>query len=627
MNENLLTSEEFDPNLKNQNRMPQNQEMQKNVKQRFQNHNKQNRNLNSEKNVMNQNVTKNLPQQIENKNETDKEELNTRKPNLKIMFLGGIGEIGKNMTVFEYGNDIMIVDAGLMFPNDDMLGIDLVVPDITYLLENKNRIRGIVLTHGHEDHIGGLPYVLNDLNIPLYGTKMTLALVSKKLDEHKKISYKANAIKPGQSIKLGVFEIEFIHVNHSIAGAVALGIKTPIGNIVHTGDFKIDFTPTHGSCLDMAKFSEYGEKGTLLLMADSTNAERAGMSMSESLVKKTIESLFIENATRRITVATFASNVYRLQVVMDLAQKYGRKVVFTGRSMINISDAATKIGEMNFDKNNLIEIEQIKNYADKELCVISTGSQGEPMSALVRMGDGEFKGLEMGENDTIIFSSSPIPGNEKMVNNVINKLIALGANVIYNQLEQVHASGHACQDELRIIFSLVKPKFFMPVHGELKHLKSNKSIAMSMGIEERNILLPMLGMEVQLNKNSLKATGTVPYGSRLIDGAGVGEMQSNVLKERKQLSEDGLCIVILNINSKQAKATRAEIISRGFTYIGEAESWLNEAKDNVLNSLADIDLSVRDYVTVKQTVRKSLSNFLSKKLKRRPLIIPILIES
>lgn len=625
MNENLLTSEEFDPNLKNEIKAPQNEVMEKNVKQRFEKFNKQNKNQNREK--QNTKLEKKLhTQNSENKN-ADKDETGTRKPNLKIMFLGGIGEIGKNMTVFEYGNDIIVVDAGLMFPNDDMLGIDLVVPDITYLLENKNKIRGLVLTHGHEDHIGGLPYVLNDLNVPIYGSKMTLALVSKKLDEYRKISYKANTVKPGQILKLGAFEIEFIHVNHSIAGSMALGIKTPIGNIVHTGDFKVDFTPTHGPCLDMAKFAEYGERGTLLLMADSTNAERSGISMSESLVKKTIETLFIDNATKRITIATFASNVHRLQVVMDLAQKYGRKVVFTGRSMINVSDAAAKIGEMDFDKNNLIEIDQIKNYADKELCIISTGSQGEPMSALVRMADGEFKGLDIGDNDTIIFSSSPIPGNERMVNNVINKLIALGANVIYNQLEQVHASGHACQDELKIIFSLVKPKFFLPVHGELKHLKANKAIAISMGIEERNILLPMLGMEVQLNKNSMKATGSVPFGSRLIDGAGVGELQSNVLKERKQLSEDGLCIVILNINSKLAKATRAEIISRGFTYVGEAESWLNDAKDNVLNSLTDIDLSTRDYVTVKQTVRKSLSNFLAKKMKRKPLIIPILIES
>ncbi len=612
MNENLITSEEFDPNVSKMNKSANKKKIASHATPKTKK---------SPRPQTTKAVKADAPTAKVRKPST-----NGRKPNLKVIFLGGIGEIGKNMTAFEYGDDIVVVDAGLMFPNDDMLGIDLVVPDITYLTANKDKIRGIVLTHGHEDHIGGLPYVLNELKVPLYGSKMTLALVQKKMDEFKRISYKANAVKPGQTIKLGCFEIEFLHVNHSIAGAMGLAIKTPIGYVVHTGDFKIDLTPTNGGCLDMHKFAEYGEKGVLLFMADSTNAERPGMSMSEAVVSKTIENLFLDNSTRRIVVATFASNVYRLQEVMNIAQKCGRKVVFTGRSMVNITDAAMKIGEINIDKNNIIEIDQIKNYADNELCIISTGSQGEPMSALVRMASGEFKGLEIGDNDTIIFSSSPIPGNERYVYNVINKLICLGANVIYNQLEQVHASGHACQDELKILFALTKPKFFIPVHGEQKHLMANKKIAMSMGVDERNVLLPALGMEVSVNKNFIKPTGTVPFGSRLIDGMGVGELESNVLKERKQLSEDGVIVVIMNLNSKLGKATRPEIVSRGFTYTGEAEVWLNEAKETVLNNVEALDLTARDYPLIKQTIRKSLTNFLMKRLKRRPLIVPILIE-
>ena len=550
-----------------------------------------------------------------------------KKSNLKVMFLGGIGEVGKNITVFEYDNDIVVVDCGLMFPDDDMLGIDLVVPDVSYLIENRDRSRGIVVTHGQEDHIGSFPYVLTDIKAPIYGSQMTVALIQKKMEEFKKINYKTITVKPRQKIKLGCFEIEFLTVNHSIAGAFGLAIKTPIGVVIHSGDFKIDYTPVHGDILDMHRFAEYGSKGVLLYMADSTNAERGGWSMSERVVSNTFEDLFNENKDRRIIIATFASNVHRLQEIMNIAERHKRKVVFTGRSMINITDVATKIGEM-YIKSNILDIEKIKNCADNELCIISTGSQGEPMSALTRMANGDFKGLEIGNNDTIIFSSSPIPGNEKSVNTSVNKLITLGAKVILNQLEQVHASGHACQEELKTMFALVKPKYFMPVHGEQRHLIAHKSVAESMGVDKHNIICPIPGAKVEVNEKVFKITGTVPYGVRLIDGAGVGEMESNVLKERKQLSEDGLCVVIININPNLGKfATRPEIVSRGFTYMGEAVNWLEEAKDVIIDSSEAVDLKARDYVNLKMVIRKKLTNFLDKKLKRRPMIVPIIVES
>lgn len=551
-----------------------------------------------------------------------------KKPNLKVMFLGGIGEIGKNITVFEYENDMIVVDCGLMFPDDDLPGIDLVVPDITYLIANQDKLRGIVVTHGHEDHIGGFPYCMGDIKAPIYASQMTCALIQKKLEEFKKVQCKLNVVKARQKIKLGCFEIEFLNVNHSIAGAFGLAITTPVGIVMHTGDFKIDLTPVHGEVLDLHRFAEYGSKGVLLYLADSTNAERPGFSMSERVVSNTFENLFDDNSTRRIIIATFASNVHRLQEIMNIAERHKRKVVFTGRSMINITDIATKTGDMRINKENILDIDKIKTCADSELCIISTGSQGEPMSALTRMADGDFKGLEIGDNDTIIFSSSPIPGNERCVNNAINKLILRGAKVIYNQLEQVHASGHACREELKMMLALVRPQYFIPVHGEQKHLIAHKAIAESMGIEPSHIICPLGGAKIEVNDRTFKITDTIPYGVRLIDGAGVGEMASNVLKERKQLSEDGLCIVILNINPGLGKfATRPEIISRGFTYVGEAISWLEEAKDVVIATAETIDLRARDYVNLKMTVRKKLVNFLDKKLKRRPMIVPIIVES
>lgn len=640
MTENLMTSEEFDSSIKNNSDL--NGSHTSTNKQTSAVHHAQ---FKARKNTSKNNSTTEMNEPIVPSQPLDKDEVRmfenlddiysygvkqgkTRANNLKVMFLGGIGEIGKNMTVLEYGKDIIVIDCGVMFPSSDMLGIDLVVPDITYLIENKDKVRGFLITHGHEDHIGSIPYVIKDLNVPIYASKMTCGLIKKKMEEHRRVEYKTFAVKPKQKITLGCFEIEFIHVNHAIPGAFALAIKTPVGMVVHTGDYKIDLTPIYDEKFDFHTFAELGKQGVLLYMSDSTNAEREGYSLSERVVGETLEKLFIENKDRRIVVAAFASNVDRMQEVINLAEKYKRHVVLTGRSMVNVTDVATQIGEMKINKDNLIEVEKMKNYKDSELLILSTGSQGEPHSALSRMASGEFKGIEIGDNDTVIFSSSPIPGNEKSVNNIINKLIMLGAKVIYSQLEQVHASGHACKEEMKLMLNLVRPKFFIPVHGEQKHLLAQRETAITVGMDRHNILLPMLGMRVEINKNFMKCTGSVPFGNRLIDGAGIGEMESNVLKERKQLSEDGLCIVILNVNSKRGELnSRPEIVSRGFTYVGEAQTWLEDARATIINSIDHDSLRARDYVNVKIALRKALTNYLNKKLKRKPMIIPIIIES
>ncbi len=651
MNDNLISSEEFDASIKdNADLRPATKlnNAHSNVQKSGNAHQKQN---NQKARPQKQNNRSSLKQQLNNQlsqieeveevltDEQNLEQTNQteelvskqhKKPakNLKVMFLGGIGEIGKNMTVLEYGNDIIVIDCGVMFPSADMLGIDLVVPDITYLVENKEKVRGFLITHGHEDHIGSVPYVVNEIKAPLYASKMTCGLIKKKMEEHKRVEYKTIAVKPKQKITLGCFEIEFIHVNHAIPGAFALAIKTPVGMVVHTGDYKIDLTPIHDEKFDFHSFAELGKQGVLLYMSDSTNAEREGFSLSERVVGETLDRLFMENKDRRIVVAGFASNVDRVQEVISLAEKYKRHVVLTGRSMVNVTDVASQIGEMHFNKENIIEVDKMKNYKDCEILILSTGSQGEPHSALQRMSTGEFKGVEIGENDTIIFSSSPIPGNEKSVSDVINKLIVLGAKVIYSQLEQVHASGHACKEEMKLMLNIVQPKYFIPVHGEQKHLLAQRETAVAVGMDRHNVLLPMLGMCVEVNKNFLKATGTVPVGSRLIDGAGIGEMESNVLRERKQLSEDGMCIVILNVNPNKGELNaRPEIVSRGFTYTGEAQTWLEEARNTIVNSINPDNLRSRDYMTVKITLRKALTSYLNKKLKRRPMIVPIIIES
>lgn len=545
---------------------------------------------------------------------------------VKVTFLGGVGEIGKNMTAIEYENEIIVIDAGLTFPGEDLPGIDIVIPDISYLIANKDKVKAIILTHGHEDHIGALPFVLQSLNVPIYGSRLTLALVESKMKEYPKIKYKAVSVKAKNVLKLGNFTIEFIHVNHSIAGALALCIATPVGNIVHTGDFKVDYEALDGKTTDLARFGELGKKGVNLLLCESTNVCRKGFSMSEKSVGITLDKIFDANKEKRLFVATFASNIHRLQQILDLAEKYKRKVAFTGRSMINVSEVAMKIGELKYDVKNIIDIDSINKYEDKELLIVTTGSQGEPMSALTRMAMGEFKQIKLRQNDLIIFSASPIPGNEKSVYNVINALYKLGADVIYDELASVHVSGHACEEELKLIHNLVKPKFFMPVHGEFRHLKTHKDLAMRLGMEERNIILPSLGAQIELSPNSMKQTGYVTAGQRLVDGIGIGDMDSNVLKERLQLSEDGICVVVVNINNVSGTVTSDPfIITRGVVYEAESEEFVADAKAAIIASLKEQDLRAVEPSVIKNTIRRNVSNFIFRRTKRRPMILTIVL--
>ena len=545
---------------------------------------------------------------------------------LKITFLGGVGEIGKNMTAFEFNNEIIIVDAGLTFPGDDLPGVDVVIPDFTYLVQNKDKIKALILTHGHEDHIGAVPFFLQQIKVPVYGTKLTLALVENKMKEHPKVDYKAIAVKPKNVLKIGSFSVEFIKVSHSIAGSLALCISTPAGNVIHTGDFKIDFEPIDGVMTDLQRFGELGKKGVNLLMCESTNVCRPGHSMSEKSVGRALDEIFKTHPNNRIFVATFASNIHRLQQILNLAEKYGRKVAFTGRSMINIVDVGLKIGEISFNKEILIDIDKIDKYEDKELLIVTTGSQGEPLSALTRMAMGEFKQIKIGENDLIVFSSSPIPGNEKSVYNVINSLFQKGADVIYDELSEVHASGHACQDEIKTIHSLVKPKFFIPIHGEYRHLRMHKQLAMSLGMEERNIMLPTIGAQIEVSQNSIRKSGFVVAGQRLIDGYGIGDMESNVLRERKQLSEDGICVAVMNINNVSGEVVGEPfIITRGVVYQDEAESFVQDTRNMIIASLKEQDLRGSDPAIIRNTIKRNISNFIFKRTKRKPMVLAIVL--
>ena len=543
---------------------------------------------------------------------------------LKITFLGGVGEIGKNMTAFEYNNEIILVDAGLTFPSDDLPGVDIVIPDITYLLENKDKIKALLITHGHEDHIGALPFVLKHLNVPVYGSRLSIALVENKLKEHPNVKFKGIAVKPKNVLKIGEFIIEFIKVSHSIAGSLALSITTPVGTVVHTGDFKIDYEPIDGTMTDLTRFAEIGRKGVNLLLCESTNVCRKGFSMSERSVGRALEEIIKDHAEQRIIVATFASNIHRMQQILDLAEKYKRKVAFTGRSMVNVSEVAMKIGELSFNRQNIIDIEKVDKLDDKEVLIMTTGSQGEPMSALTRMAAGEFKNLKLKSNDLVILSASPIPGNEKNVYNVINAIYKQGADVIYDELADVHTSGHACQEELKLIHSLVKPKHFIPIHGEYRHLKTHKELAMTLGMDERNIILPSIGMQVEVGPNSIKQSGFVTAGQRLVDGMGIGDMDSNVLRERKQLSEDGICVVCVNINNIAGEITSDPIIiTRGVVYADEQESFVQDAKASIIASLKEADLRGVEPAVIKQSLRRNISNFIFRRTKRRPMILTI----
>ncbi|QZY57003.1 ribonuclease J [Crassaminicella profunda] len=552
-----------------------------------------------------------------------------RKPaKIKVIPLGGLNEIGKNMMAFEYKDDIMIIDCGLSFPEDEMLGIDMVIPDITYLMKNKDKVKGIVLTHGHEDHIGALPYVLKKLNVPIYGTKLTLGLVGNKLKEHKlSSSVHTEIVKPGDVIKLGDFKVEFIRTSHSIADAVCLAIHTPMGTIVHTGDFKIDFTPIDGEPIDFHRLAELGKKGVLLLLADSTNVERQGYTMSERTVGVTFENIF-RNATQRIIVATFASNVHRVQQIIDAAYKFNRKISVSGRSMVNVVNVAMELGYLKVPEDMLIDINNINNYPDNEVVVITTGSQGEPMSALSRMASAEHRKLEIQPGDMVIISATPIPGNEKTVARVVNQLFEKGANVIYEALADVHVSGHACQEELKLMHSLIKPKYFIPVHGEYRHLRQHGKLAESLGMPTENVFTIENGQVVEISRDHARICGNVPAGNILVDGLGVGDVGNIVLRDRKHLSEDGLMVVVVTIRKEDGQVISGpDIISRGFVYVRESEVLMDEARSVVRNALQICQANgVREWAALKASIKDSLKGFLYEKTKRSPMILPIIME-
>ncbi len=547
------------------------------------------------------------------------------KKTVKIVFLGGVGEIGKNMTAIECGDDIIIIDAGAIFPTEETPGFDLIVPDITYLIENRKKIRGLLLTHGHEDHIGGVPYLLKELKVPVIGTRLTLALVDNKLREHRINDAKEITVEPGQIIQLGCFKVRAVNVNHSIAGSLAFAVQTPQGVIFHSGDYKIDLTPVAGEPIDLKTISDFGASGVLLYMGESTNIERAGFTMSETVVGTTLDRLFGENLKRRLIVATFASNVHRLQQIIDLAVKYKRKVALSGRSMLNVVEAAEKIGEINIPDGAIVDVSKIKNMRDSEIVVVSTGSQGEPMSALSRMSNGDNQFVTVGDNDTVIISASPIPGNEKLVYRVINNLYKLGAEVVYESLQNIHVSGHACREEHKIMHHLLKPKFFIPVHGEYRHLKKHAQLAEELGMQSGRIIIPDIGNCVLLTAHGMKLGESVPSGSRLIDGEGIeDEKASTVIEDRRQLSEEGLFIVSITVSGGVVLGEPA-INSRGFVfdfhrdYDREIRSVINRAIDGYDLSLGTVD-------ELKRTIKRSLANYLYKKTKQSPMIVPVVVE-
>ena len=551
---------------------------------------------------------------------------NSNASKLKIIPLGGLEQIGMNITAFEYEDSIVVVDCGLSFPADDMLGIDLVIPDVTYLKDNIDKVKGFVITHGHEDHIGALPYVLKDVNVPVYATKLTIGLIEHKLKERDLLkTTKRKVVKFGQSINLGQFRIEFIKTNHSIVDASALAIYSPAGIVVHTGDFKVDYTPVFGDAIDLQRFAEIGKKGVLALMCDSTNAERPGFTQSEKTVGKTFDNLFEEHKNSRIFVATFASNVDRVQQVINTAYKFGRKVVVEGRSMVSTIEIASNLGYLNVPDQTLIEVDQLKNYPPEQQVIITTGSQGESMAALSRMAANMHKKITIGAGDTVIFSSSPIPGNEKAVTKIINGLLRKGADVIF---QDTHVSGHACQEEIKLIYTLVKPKYSIPVHGEYKHLRAQAKIAESLGIPKENILIVSSGDVLELSEEKACVIGKVPVGGILVDGLGVGDVGSVVLRDRQHLAEDGILIVVMALDSYSGQIVSGpDIVSRGFVYVKESDELMEEARVVVDQALwACLDKGVTDWGKLKSTTKDVLGEYVWKKTKRRPMILPIIME-
>lgn len=551
-----------------------------------------------------------------------------KKEKLKIIPLGGLGEIGKNMTVIEYKDDIIIIDCGAIFPEEEMLGIDIVIPDITYLLKNKEKVRGIVLTHGHEDHIGALPYILKQINIPVYGTKLTLGLVEYKLKEHGILrDVELKCVKAKDTIKLGDIEVEFIKTSHSIADSVALAVHTPLGVLVHTGDFKIDFTPIDGDVIDLTRFAQLGKEGVLVLMADSTNIERPGYTMSESTVGDTFLDIF-KQAKGRIIVATFASNIHRVQQIINAAYNYDKKIAVSGRSMVNVVDVAVNLGYLNIPQGMFIDIDDIDKYPENQIVIITTGSQGEPMSALVRMSTSEHKKVNIGKGDMVIISATSIPGNEKLVYRVINQLFKKGAEVIYEDLADVHVSGHACQEELKLIHTLVKPKYFIPVHGEFRHLKQHSLLAQKLGMNEENTFILDNGSILEVTNTSAKQAGSVTAGQVLVDGLGVGDVGNIVLRDRKHLSQDGILTVVVTISKETGSVIAGpDIISRGFVYVRESEDLMDEAKEIVKDAMYKcLEKQITDWSSIKSNIKEALRSFLYEKTKRKPMILPIIME-
>ncbi len=545
---------------------------------------------------------------------------------LKIIPLGGLGQIGMNITAFEYGNSIVVVDCGLAFPEDDMLGIDLVMPDITYLMDNADKVEGFVITHGHEDHIGALPYVLKQLNVPVYATKLTTALIEGKLKEHgiSEIVSK-RVVSAGETITLGAFKVEFIRTNHSIADACALAITSPVGTVVHTGDFKVDYTPVFGDAIDLQRFAELGRKGVLALMCDSTNAERPGFTNSEKTVGKTIDALFSEHEDSRIIVSTFASNVDRVQQIINAAYRHNRKVVVEGRSMVNIIQTATELGYIDVHENTLIDIEDLKNYPDRKTVIITTGSQGETMAALNRIANSTHKLLQIKPGDTVIFSSNPIPGNEKAVARLINELSMKGADVVF---QDAHVSGHACQEEIKLIYTLVKPKYAIPVHGEYKHLKAQAAIARELGIAKENIILTSVGKVIAINKKGVRITEEVQTGAVFVDGLGVGDVGNVVIRDRQALAEDGILMAVMTLErGTNTVVAGPDIVTRGFIYVKESDDIMEEARDVVLTAIDKIQVrNITDWGKMKSIIKDALSSYVWKKMKRRPMIMPIIME-
>ncbi len=553
----------------------------------------------------------------------------SRKTPVKIIPLGGLNEIGKNCTVIECSNDMFVIDCGMAFPDSELLGVDIVLPDYSYVEKNIDKLRGVVLTHGHEDHIGGLPYFLKKFNVPVYGTRLTLGLVEGKLEEHGILGgSKLNVVTPGQTVKLGCMAVEFIRVNHSIPDAVGMAIHTPAGILIHTGDFKVDYTPIEGGIIDLQRFAELGNKGVLALMSDSTNADRPGFTMSERKVGESFEKLFVQAEGKRLIIATFASNIHRIQQIINNAVSTGRKVAVSGRSMVKVISVGIELGYLKVPNGVLVDIDMVSRYPADKMVIVTTGSQGEPMSALTRMANNEHRQVSITPNDFIIISANPIPGNEKLVTRVINELMKLGAHVVYENIYEVHVSGHACQEEQKLILSITKPKFFIPVHGEYKHLYQHKATAMSVGIPENNIILGDNGFVIETDSVDIKVTGTVPAGRVFVDGLGVGDVGSVVLRDRKHLAEDGLIVAVATIDRDTGMILSGpDVVSRGFVYVRESEELLGEAKKLLSETLQDcLDRNIKDWNSIKTKMKDNLSNYIFEKTKRTPMILPIIME-